>query len=287
MLMYKMPFRRRAPFKKKPPYKKRKFKRKVYKKKPRASRFMKITKCHRVQGVDHVMPFGMSSDGLTTNQHWYIQPLAQLDRHYTAAGGNVAAYADDKTNRESSRIFHKNTTINLDIVPNTINITPFAYRVAMGYFKGSRIEGTQELRVPDMVTMFPDMRTPLKNGYSGNQESSRFYWTYVSKPTTVTPKQIYDANGSDDTMGPESLSALWVPQSRTYKFKANRIRTYAGDAGNTLEGWTPIFCIQCMPLVGQTSFTHPNIHTDVTGNVGSTPCPMLQLNVKTYFQDIH
>lgn len=276
----------------KKPFKKNRFKGRKSKPKPKSfaqiANKMKITKCHSVLGINNVMPFGTSSNGLTTNSHWYFEPLCNLQRFYTGSGStNVQAYADDINHRESSRIYHKNSTIQLDIVPNTNNITPFAYRVAMGYYKGTRVDGSQDLRVPDMVTFFPTMRTPLKGGHSGNQESGRFYWTYVSKVTTVTPKQVYDRNGSDDAVGGESMSAVWVPHTRNYRFKANRIRSFAGDSGDTLEGWQPIFAVQCMPLPGNPAFTHPNVITDIEGNLGSTPCPMLQLDIKTYFQDIH
>ena len=275
----------------KKPFKKRRYNRKKSKPKPKSfgqiANKMKITKCHQVAGVGALMPFGNSENGLTINAHWYFQPLCNLQRYYTTTGGDTQAYADDLTNRESSRVYHKNSTIQMDLIPNENNITPFAYRVAMGYWKGSREDGSQELRVPDLVTFFPGMRTPLKGGHSGNTDSGRFYWTYVSKPTTVTPKQVYDRNGSDDAIGAEALNAIWVPHTRTYRFKANRVRSFAGDDGNTLEGWNPIFAIQCIPLVGNSAFTHPNLITDVAGDLGSHPGPLLQLDIKTYFQDIH
>ena len=99
---------------------------------------------------------------------------------------------------------------------------------------------------------------------------------------------VYDRNGSDDAQGSETLNALWYPKTHRLNMKCNKIRQYESDESDSLDGWYPFFAIQCLPVAGGSAFNAPDIISDTSSWSGlSNPTPQLQLEVRTWFQDIN
>lgn len=246
---------------------------------------LKITKEHKVTGLDNVLPFGTTVNGLLANRHWYMVDLCHLARNYVVSGASAgASLVVDETQRESSRIFHKNSRVKFDIIPDPLCLNPIQYRLVLGYFKGDDNLGTSQFTSRDLDTGYSSVYSQLKRGQTGNKD---FVFTYVSKTHTITPKMIYDANGSDDQTLGETMKAIWLPRHHELNFQANRVRTYESDEGDSLDGWRPFFAIQCIPTAGSTGFSAPDLITDTSGSRGDNPTPMLTMDVRTYFQDIN
>lgn len=249
-----------------------------------ASKF-KITKEHKVQGLDNVIPFGTTVSGLTANNHWYMVDFAHIARQYARDGQSVGVNLTiDEAARESSRIYHKNSRIKFDLIPDELVLKPIQYRMVLGYFKGDDNVGSSQLTNATMSSQFPNIYTRLKRGRAGNSD---FYWTYISKVHTITPKMIYDANGSDDAVGGEQMKAVWLPRHHELNMVCNQMRKYEDDEGDSLDGWRPFFALQCIPSAGNSGFSAPDLPTDTSGNRGSNPSPLLTIDCRTYFQDIN
>lgn len=245
----------------------------------------KITKEHKITGLDKVFPYGTTVSGLTTNQYWYSVDLAHMRREYNVAGASTgASLASDQTGRESSRIYHKNSRIKFDLIPDPLCLNPIQYRMVLGYFKGDDNVGTSQFTRADLSTIFPKVYTKLKRGIAGQGD---FYFTYVSKTHTITPKMIYDANGSDDQTLTETMKAVWLPKHHELNMRCNKVRNYESDEGDSLDGWRPFFALQVAPVAGSPGFSAPDLITDDSSTRGSNPTPMLTIDARTYFQDIH
>jgi len=270
---------RKKPQAKKRPYRKRKPSMKLY-----ADR-MKITKCHKPSSLETLYPFGRTNAGLR-DSNWYQYPLCNLTGAHNAANLNLNDNFDiDMGKRESSRIFHKNSTVKFILVPSKNYIEAIQYRYVCGYFKGDDNVGTQELTNGALTAGYPNIHSRLKRGKAGRND---FYFTDISKTHTMTPKMIYDANGSDDQTVGETMNALWLPKTHSCNFRCNKIRQFESDESDSLDGWYPFFAIQCLPVVGSSGFNAPDLITDESTWSGlSTPTPMLQLEIATWFQDIN
>lgn len=280
-------------------------KKKVYKKtyrRPRALTMnqimskMCITKRHQFTGLEELRPFGTSVSGVDT-ANWYLINVAALARS-NAGTANI-----DITTRESSRIHFKNTQISLNILPNRQCYAPLQYRFIYGYFKGDDSKGTQGLTPALLTSMFPNLTTSLKIPVTGTYTTpspADIYCKYNSKVFTITPKMVYDANGSDDktsgteivigentlTEGAEPMRGVWLPRSHKLNFVVNRTLTYEDGDGDSLNGWCPFFAIQCIGI--EYPFSKPNVVSDPDRSKwGRFPCPRLQIEATSYFCDIN
>lgn len=252
---------------------------------------MCITKIHTYTGINNTRPFGASQNGLVDTS-WYLHFPLNLARNNGMSAGA------DKTARESSRIHFKNVKYDIQFLPNEKTIRPVQYRVIFGYFKGDDNLGTQSLTASIMGSAFPTVDDNLRRNSpssSNNVPSAGdFYMKYVSKVHTLTPKQIYDSNGSDDydnaiTPGvneAEPMRGLWLPKSHKFNFQLNRTFNYEGADGDTLDGWLPVFGVQATQI-GDT-WSRPDIISDQTESAwGTKPCPLLKINAVSYFCDIN
>ncbi|AXH79049.1 MAG: hypothetical protein [Circular genetic element sp.] len=252
---------------------------------------MCITKIHTYAGITNTRPFGASANGLVDTP-WYLHFPLNLARNNAMSAGS------DTTARESSRIHFKNVKYDLQFLCNPKTIRPVQYRVFFGYFKGDDNLGTQGLTASVMGSAFPTVDDNLKRSSPSSApnvpSASDFYMKYVSKVFTLTPKQIYDSNGSDDydnviTPGvnePEPMRALWLPKSHKFNFQLNRTFSYEGADGDTLNGYLPVFGVQATQI-GDT-WTRPDIISNQTeSSWGQKPCPLLKVNAVSYFCDIN
>ncbi len=255
---------------------------------------MCITKIHKFAGMGQLHPFGTSVGGIR-DSNWYLHFPANLARN----NGQTALL--DTTYRESSRIHFKNVRYNLQFLPEDKTIRPVQYRFAFGYFKGDDNLGSQQITSTKMNQAFPTVDDNLKrtspSATPNVPSASDFYMKYVSKVYTITPKQIYDSNGSDDLHGalgaggaltelPEPMRALWLPKSHTFNFTLNRTLTYEGPDGDSLNGWCPFFAVQST-CIGDT-WTCPDVISNITpADWGAKPCPLLKIDSTSYFCDIH
>jgi len=277
-----MAYNRKA---KKKPYRKKR----VYRKRNPSLKLvadrMKITKCHKPSGLETIFPFGVTDAGLR-DANWYQYPLCNLTAGANRIGGGLNDnYNVDTTLRESVRIFHKNSTVQFILVPSKAYLAPIQYRYVCGYFKGDDNVGTQQITNSILDAAYPTIHSRLKVGKAGRND---FYFTEISKTHTLTPKMIYDVNGSDDQTLSETMNAIWLPRTHRCNFRCNKIRQFESDESDSLDGWYPFFAIQCLPVVGSPAFNAPDIISDEdTWSALQTPTPMLQLDVATWFQDIN
>lgn len=246
---------------------------------------LKITKCHKPTGLDTLYPFG-NTNATLRDSIWYHYPLANITAAHNATEQNVGDnFLIDNTKRESSRIFHKNSQIEFVIIPAKNYLEPIQYRYVCGYFKGDDNAGTQQLTNQNLEGLFPRIHSRMKTGLGGRND---FYFTNISRAFTITPKMIYDSNGSDDAQGSERMEALWIPKSHKLNMRCNKIRQYESDESDSLDGWYPFFAIQCVPVPGASAFNAPDIISDTSSWSGlQTATPQVQLEIRTWFQDIN
>jgi len=244
-----------------------------------------ITKKHLFPGLNGIRPFGSDDNdsGIVSNQQWRIFHPMNLHKEATQSPAN------DWGDRESSKIYAKNTSFKMRVTPDQLFLEPFYVRILAGYFKGDDNVGTQGLTNASMKTIYPEIDS---GKYTRNTGQRDFYWKY-EKTRLVCPKQIYDSNGSDNAttgMGQveldEPMRALVCPFEMNYNFVHNRIHSFEDSDGDSLNGWTPIIAVQCLPLQGNNPFLRKTLEGD-TSNPGSRPGPVLDVVMTTYFNDCH
>lgn len=246
-------------------------------KKPKNPGNMTITKCHKFAGHDDMSLFGNVYGSPESNDpvEWYVFSPLILNR--------VANSVPSDTDRQSNRIFARNSRAEFQVIPSKRYIQGFQIRVCSGYFKGDDNVGTQGLTKTIMKTIYPEIHTSLNT--KQNPATDDFKWNY-SKTYTFLPKQIYDEDTEEgDHMGADRvLVALWQPKTIVVNFKHNNVKTFEGADGDSLNGWNPIICIQCKPLEGATQFTRPTLPS--SADIGTAPSPRIHSKMETYFSDI-
>lgn len=237
-----------------------------------------ITKKHLFPGISSMRSFGSDDNdsGIVPNQTFAVYHPLNMAR----ATGN--APGDDWNNRESCKIYARNCRFQVTIRPDKLFLEPFQVRLLAGYFKGDDNAGTQSITPAALKTLLPEIDTGIYTRHIGNRD---FYWKY-QKTITICPKQIYDANGSDDAVGAETLNALVCPVNMSYNFKFNKVHDYEGNDGDSLQGWAPLIALQCMPMPGNSAFQRKTLEADTT-NPGSRPGPITDVVMTTYFNDCH
>lgn len=169
---------------------------------------------------------------------------------------------------------------------NPLTKQPVEIRQMCGWYKG-----TSKPNDPPIVAF---TATHLQNSFPNRlrrYDSSNFK-IVEDKTFTVTPKMIYDSNGSDDSVGGESMLAVWNPLTLKCNFKINRkveFTDYDDDltggtgggnaddfnpAGDVHLGWVPFVAFQ---------FRCPN--QAFTSLMGSNPSPQWDYKFTTYFKD--
>lgn len=244
-----------------------------------------ITKKHLFPGYNGIRPFGSDThdNGVVNNQQWKLFTPLNMSKQVGETPAN------DWGDRESSKIYAKNTTFKMRVTPSTDFLEPFYVRILAGYFKGDDNVGTQGLTAASMKVLYPEIDS---GKYTRNTGQRDFYWKY-DKTRLVCAKQIYDSNGSDNAttaMGQveaaEPMKALICPFNMDYNFIHNRVHSYEEHDGDSLQGWTPIIAVQCMPLQGNGEFTRKTLEGDLTAP-GLRPGPVLDVVMTTYFNDCH
>lgn len=240
-----------------------------------------IIKRHAFSGIDRICPFGTSPNGLNSAESFRVfLPLA-LNKDTTNAN------ASDLNNRESARIYARNCQFKCNVQASTKYIQPFQMRIMAGYYKGDDNDGTQGhgLSPSTLKTLYPEINDLP---YTKNIGQRDYYWKY-RKTFNFCPRQLYD--GEDEYPGQADQSevnrALWMPRSFGYNFRFNRIHEFEDADADSLNGWTPLIVVQCLPLEGGTMFTRPDIETDLDNNQGASPTPVLHCSMVTYFNDCH
>lgn len=244
-----------------------------------------ITKKHLFAGLNGIRPFGGDDhdNGIILNNKWKVLHPLNLSKQVGATAAN------DWGDRESSKIYAKNTTFQMRVTPDPLFLEPFYVRVLAGYFKGDDNVGTQGITEASMGVLYPEIDS---GKYTRNTGQRDFYWKYENT-RLICPKQIYDSNGSDNAttaMGQveaaEPMKALVCPVDMKYNFIHNRVHSYEDSDGDSLQGWTPIIAIQCVPLQGSTKFDRKTLEGDTTV-IGTRPGPILDIVMTSYFNDCH
>lgn len=236
-----------------------------------------VIKGHKFAGHDDMALFGTAPAGGETNDpvEWFIFNPLMLNR--------IANSAPSDTDRQSNKIYARNTKHSIQIIPSKRCIHPFQVRICTGYFKGDDNKGTQGLVKNDLKVIYPDIASKLQTRQ--NAATADFYWK-TQRTYTFTPRQIYDEDTEegDHTGADRVLVASWRPRTIHVNFKYNRTHTYEGADGDSLNGWNPIIAVQVKPMAGHTDFTRPTLPS--TGDTGANPCPRVQSSMTTYFSDI-
>lgn len=255
-----------------------------YNKRPRFKRYRNpasmrcITKTHKFAGHDDMSLFGnvYGSPESTDPVEWYVfQPLT-LNR--------VSNASPSDNNRQSNKIYARNSRAEFQFIPSKRCIQGFQVRVVSGFFKGDDNVGTQGLTKNIMKTIYPDIHTKLNT--KENPATDDFKFKY-SRTYTFVPKQIYDEDTEegDHTGADRVLVALWTPKTIKVNLPYNRVHTYESADGDSLNGWCPIICIQCKPLEGGTQFSRPTL--PASADVGTNPSPRIHSSMLTYFSDLY
>ena len=240
-----------------------------------------IIKRHAFAGLDQLCPYGTSPNGLFTGATFRV--FLPLNISKDTSGSNSA----NLNARESARIFARNCQFQCNVQPSNQYLQPFQMRLMAGYYKGDDNAGTQGAGVlpATLKTLYPEINDMP---YTKNVGQRDYYWKY-KKTFNFCPKQLYDGVDESNALGGEDAShvtnSLWMPRTIKYNFRFNRVHEYEDADGDSLNGWTPLIVLQCMPLEGGTAFTRPNIESDQSNNKGAAPTPVLHTSMITYFND--
>lgn len=238
-----------------------------------------IIKKHSHVGIEEIRPFGDAASGLIQDQEWRLFLPMNLARGADNAQG-------DYHERQSSKIFARNTRFRCQVTPDSAFTEPFRLRLLAGYYKGDDNDGTQGTGIAPpytgLKTLYPHVDSPLQVGHQGQRD---FYFKY-SRVFMFCPKMLYD--GESSYPGTENDSkvtdALWIPRTINYNFIHNRIHEYESNEGDSLQGWTPFIAIQCSPLRGRNNFTRQDLEGNITPH-GNRPGPILNCIMTSYFND--
>lgn len=255
---------------------------------------MCITKTHQFANLNVLRPWGQNTSG-TSNVSWYLHFPANLNRN---TGVNATI---DVTDRESSRVHFKNCKYEFTIQPDRHYYSGLQYRIVFGYFKGDDATGTQGLTTAQMTNMCSKINDPVKHNKPGtysNPGGPDFYIKYESKKYSITPKMVYDANGSDDRTtgssiidgvsqsGGEPIRGVWNHRHHKLNFQLNRTLSYETQDGDSLNGWCPFLGIQMLGI--QYGLTRPDVVSSTDpATFGNFPSPKLELSCTSYFCDLH
>lgn len=232
-----------------------------------------IIKNNHLTGWQNQSVFGTNDGGQSDPTTWQmIRPL-NLNR--------VATDYDGK-NRTVNAIWARNTRYDIEIMPAKKCLGGFQLRVVHGYFKGDSNVATQGLTGSGMNVIYPNINSRLSDREHAGK--SDFYFKH-KETHTFTPSQIYDENGSDDSIAAEQMVALYRPKTIYGNFNYNRKITYENSDGDSQNGWLPFIGFQCKPLPGQNMLTRPNLPSEA--DHGTNPGPRINLRCSTYFSDIH
>ena len=232
-----------------------------------------IIKNNTLTGWDDQAVFGSNDGGQTDPTEWQIIRPLNMNRTATDYDGK---------NRTTNAIWARNTKYDLEVFPQPKNLGGFQLRIIHGYFKGDSNVATQGLTGSGLRVIYPKINSRLSDREHAGK--SDFYWKH-SETHTFTPQQIYDQNGSDDSVGAESMVGLWRPRKFYNNFNYNRKITYENSDGDSQNGWLPIIAFQVKPIHGQNMLTRPNVPSEA--NHGNNPTPRVSLRCSTYFSDIH
>lgn len=217
--------------------------------------------------------FGTNDGGQTDPTTWQIiRPLNM----------NRVATDYDGVNRTTNSIWARNTRYDIELMPAKKCLGGFQFRIVHGYFKGDSNVATQGLTAGGLAIIYPDINSRLSDRQHAGK--SDFYIKHKETHTFV-PQQIYDENGSDDSVGAEDMVALYRPRTFFNNFPYNRKITYENSDGDSQNGWLPFIAFQCKPLPGQNMLTRPNVPSGA--DHGTNPGPRVNLRCSTYFSDIH
>ena len=268
-----------------------------------------ITRPFGILPVTTTLPGGqMSFTGLTNPPvHWQVfNPLylpATQQQH-------------DLTDREDLRIYANNCQAEIELYFNKMNIDCCHVRCMYGYYYGLPNMAQSNLLDHTLLeTLLPIHSSRLD---PANQQTRQFK-ILSDRTTLMVPKQLYDANWSDDntslteaifgenplTEGEEVTHALWTPYKKRFNFRFNRQFTYQNSDPDSIVGGNPFVAIGVFPAgdatqfkslpfadVGQ-SYQGKLTYVDdsgVTHNVSvkdtTNPSPALSIKLTTYFKDI-
>jgi hypothetical protein len=228
---------------------------------------------------------------------------------------------DSLTQREDNRVYAQNAILEFDLEPSRKSTECFYVRCMMGYYKGE-VGRAANTFAHDRLESVYHSHNAKPDPASGQDDSFKITSDTVK---LMTPKQVFDLNGSDDQMGTaehifgaeiadhyqffegeEPLGALWEPYKKKLNFEFKRQFTYQGD---DIVGAIPFIAIGVFPTGAGTDFkTFPATQSatgetiprgimhvprhaeDGSGDLSvdslSHPSPLLTYSSKVYFKDI-
>lgn len=232
-----------------------------------------LIKNNTLTGWDNQSIFGTNDGGQSDPTTWQIIRPLNLNRTATDYDGK---------NRTMNAIWARNTRYDIELMPAKKCLGGFQLRIVHGYFKGDSNVATQGLTNAGLALIYPNINSRLSD--REHMGKSDFYFKH-KETHTFTPQQIYDENGSDDSVGAEDMVALYRPKTFYNNFNYNRKITYENSDGDSQNGWLPFIAFQCKPLPGQNMLTRPNLPSQA--DHGTNPGPRVNLRCSTYFSDIH
>lgn len=208
---------------------------------------------------------------MSSNQWFCIKPAA-------LAGGGANSGSAENVRLSNQAWIHRCSGI-FHVKINPLTLYNVEIRKMCGWYKGGTGNYDQpanQFGITHLQNSFPHR---LKRYDPDN------FKIIEDRTWDVTPKMIYDSNGSDDQTLSEPMRAVWSPQQIKCNFKFNRVFRYTDDVDNNAEeglaqngiqqvGWIPFIAIQLR--CPDQAFTAPT---------GNNPAPMLDYKFTTYFKD--
>jgi len=279
---------------------------------------LKITK--KKDNIQISRPFGIQpayAGGGSTGQPVTLTGVNTLPAHWQVFNPLYLPATQgqhDSDDREDMRIYANNCQAEIEVYPNKKNVECLYIRVIYGYYKGLPNLNTANLLDNTLLeSLLPQHSSRLD---PANQQTRQFR-IISDKKVLKVPKQLYDANWSDDqtslaeaifgenpvTEGQEVTNALWTPFKRMINFKFNKQFTYQNSDPDSIVGANPFIAVGVFPCGDAAQFkSFPGANATLDGIFSfnddegtrhdvkvedtTNPSPILSCKFKTYFKDV-
>ena len=166
-----------------------------------------------------------------------------------------SADTDELMKRTGNQIYLERCAGVFNIKPPKEIISPIQVRLVCGWFKGNTTGTPLQGPGVDETLTAQNLYNTFQNRLARYSRAN--YKIERDSFFTMTPEQIYDSNGSDDSIGAETLHAIWKPRLLKCNFKIHRRMLYTGGKqgedheieadGRFVMGWKPFIFLLVEP----------------------------------------
>lgn len=155
--------------------------------------------------------------------------------------------ADEKIKRNTDQIYLERCSGIFDFTPPATCLNPVVVRHICGWWKGVAAASTDG--PPSTIAALTSTQIQATFSSKLQRYDPDNYKIVSDRQYTLTPHAVFDANGSDDATGGETMTAIWKPQKLKCNFRFHRKFKYSNGkqhddtefdtSGASQMGWRP------------------------------------------------